>query len=134
MTTDEARREAVRLLTEKADEALGAAQQVAAASSAAAVNRAYYACFYAASAVLIAEGHKFVKHAGVQDALHQHLVRPGRIPKELGKAYNELMVSRHQADYETVVVWTPQDAQKAIERAQEIIGALRALLPTRNNG
>lgn len=129
MTTDEARREAVRLLMEKADEALRAAGQVKGVSPAATINRAYYSCFYAVSAVLIAEGRKFVKHAGVQNALHQHLVLPGRIPKELARAYDELVVLRHQADYEAIVTWTPENAQRAIETAERIVAALRILLP-----
>ena len=32
-----------------------------------AINRAYYAAFYAASAVLLSQGRHFVKHAGVHD-------------------------------------------------------------------
>src|SRR5947208_2156058 len=44
-----------------------------------AVNRAYYACFYAASAVLLQEGCKFVKHSGVRSAVHQDLVKTGRL-------------------------------------------------------
>ena len=39
-----------------------------------AVNRAYYACFYAASAVLPRMGKKFVKHSGLRAAVHQDLV------------------------------------------------------------
>lgn len=131
MTTDEARHEAVRLLMEKADEAIRAAREVKETSPSAAINRAYYECFYAASAVLIAEGRKFVKHAGVQVALHKHLVHPGRLPKELGRAYDELTVSRHQADYEPVMAWTPENAKTAIEKAEKIVTELRTLLPPR---
>ena len=42
-----------------------------------AINRAYYAAFYAASAVLLSQGRHFVKHAGVQNALHRDLVHTG---------------------------------------------------------
>jgi len=129
MTTDEARREAVRLFMDKSDEAFQAARQVLTASLAAAVNRAYYACFYAASAVLIAESRKFVKHAGLQAAVHKHLVHPGRLSKDLGKAYDRLALARYQADYEAEVTWTLQKAADAIEAAERIVAALRALLP-----
>ncbi len=114
---------------QKTDEALQAARQVLSASPAAAVNRAYYACFYAASAVLIGEGRKFVKHAGLQAAVHKHLVHPGRLSKDLGKAYDRLALARYQADYEAEVIWTPQKAADAIEAAERIVAALRALLP-----
>ncbi len=38
-----------------------------------AVNRAYYACFYAASAVMLQQGKQFVKHAGLRSAIHRDL-------------------------------------------------------------
>jgi len=44
-----------------------------------AVNRAYYACFYAASAVLLLQGEKFVKHSGVRAALHKKLIKTGML-------------------------------------------------------
>jgi len=37
-----------------------------------AVNRAYYACFYAASAILLQEGVRFKKHSGVRAAVHKY--------------------------------------------------------------
>lgn len=129
MTVDEAKREAVRLLMEKADDALRAAQRERELSPPTAVNRAYYAYFYAASAVLIAEGRKFVKHAGTRNAVHEFLVHKGRLPAEIGKQYDKLMTTRHEADYETTILWTPDDARKAVATAEQIVTALRILLP-----
>lgn len=129
MTTDEAKREAARLWMEKSDEALSTARQVLTVSPATAVSRAYYACFYAASAILILEDRKFVKHTGVRNAVHKYLVHPGRLAKELGGAYGELMTYRHQADYEATATWTLAQAQKAIDSAVRIVAALRALPP-----
>lgn len=128
MTTSEAKREAVRLLMEKADDALRAARLVQSESPATAVNRAYYACFYAASAVLITEGRHFVKHTGVRSALHQHLVKTGRVSPEIGKIYDSLTISRQKADYESTAIWTPSQAAKAIESAERVVAALRGLL------
>lgn len=129
MTTDEARQEAVRLLMEKADDAFRAAQRERELSPSTAVNRAYYACFYAASAVLIAEGRKFVKHAGTRNAVHEFLVHKGKLAAELGKQYDNLMTARHEADYEAAISWTPENARKAVEMAERIVTALRILLP-----
>ena len=132
MTREEAKREAARLWLEKADDALLAAKRERELSPASALNRAYYACFFAASAVLITEGHHFVKHAGVRSAVHKYLIHEGRLPKELGPAYDHLMRVRQQADYEAIVSWTPQQAAEAIEVADRILTALRGLLPTRS--
>ena len=134
MTRGEAKREATRLWMEKAADALATAQETMTTHPAASVNRAYYACFYAATAVLLTEGRQFVKHAGVRGALHKYLIHQGRLPKELGDAYDNLMKMRQAADYEAIVSWTPQQATEAIEVAERIVTALRALLPTGNNG
>ncbi len=114
---------------EKADDALRAAGREQQLSPAASVNRAYYACFYAATAVLVMEGRKFVKHAAVRGAIHKHLIRQGRLPRELGEAYGNLMKARHEADYEALISWTPQQAADAIDAAERIVAALRSLLP-----
>jgi uncharacterized protein (UPF0332 family) len=128
MTTEEAKREAARLWLEKSDQALEAARYVLPVSPAAAVSQSYYACFYAASAVLILEDRRFVKHAGVRDAVFKHLVHTGRLEKKLGDAYRDLMQYRHQADYETGGQWTQDRAQKAIESAERVTAALKGLI------
>ncbi len=42
-----------------------------------AINRAYYALFYAVSALLLEEGRRFSKHSGVRAAFNRDLVKPG---------------------------------------------------------
>jgi uncharacterized protein (UPF0332 family) len=65
---------------EKAQESLAAAQdEMTACRLSFAVNRIYYACFYAASAVLLQQGLQFKKHSGVKASLHKHLVKGGLI-------------------------------------------------------
>lgn len=129
MTSEEARLEAARAWIQKADEALRAARKDLDVSPASTINRAYYACFYAASAILITEGRHFVKHAGVRSALHKHLIRPGRFPTELGDAYDNLMKTRQKADYEVGTAWSVEQAQEAIDVADRIVTAIRILLP-----
>jgi len=129
MTTDEFRRESIRLFMEKADEALRAAHQIRETSPSTAVSRSYYACFYAASAVLLVEGRKFVKHATLRGALHKLLVRTGRFSKGLAAEYGKLLVARHQADYEATIQWSPSDVDQAIRAAETVVAALRELLP-----
>ena len=54
MSEDEARRAVIQHLMDKADKALAAARREHTAGDLdLAVNRVYYACFYAASAVLL---------------------------------------------------------------------------------
>lgn len=48
-----------------------------------AVNRAYYAIFYAANALLVTKGLERSKHSGVIAAFRQHFVKTGLIEPEL---------------------------------------------------
>jgi uncharacterized protein len=114
---------------EKCLDSLETAKRESDLNPAASIARSYYACFYAASAVLILQGRKFVKHAGVESALNRYLVREGLISKDLGNLYRKLMESRNQADYEAMISWTPSDAHTRINHAESIIDALKKLIP-----
>jgi hypothetical protein len=50
-----------------------------------AVNRLYYACFYAVSALLLTEGYSSPKHSGVRALFDQHWIVPGRLTKDMGR-------------------------------------------------
>ena len=41
------------------------------------VNRLYYACFYAVSALLLTTGLTATSHSGLRTLFHQHVIRPG---------------------------------------------------------
>ena len=45
-------------------------------------SRAYYAAFYAATALLLCEEMEFSKHSGVIANIHRHFVKPGKLKKE----------------------------------------------------
>ena len=67
MTDQEKLREIIKYWFEKAQESLDAAQDEMAANRLSfAVNRIYYACFYAVSAVLLKKNLEFKKHSGVK--------------------------------------------------------------------
>ena len=53
------------------------------------VNRMYYACFYAVSALLINDEIKAQTHAGVRQMFGLHFVKTGKIEIELGKFYTD---------------------------------------------
>ena len=53
-------------------------------------SRAYYAAFYAASALLLSEGLDTSKHSGVIALIHQHFVKSGKLNKEQGRNLNWL--------------------------------------------
>ncbi len=63
------------------------------------VNRLYYACFYAVSALLIQEGLSSSKHAGIRSLFNRHCVKAGKVSKEKAKIFNDLFERRQEGDY-----------------------------------
>lgn len=66
----------------------------------AAVNRLYYACFYAASGLLVSKGINADTHNGVKAMLSYHFVRPGLLSIEHGATFSNLFDKRHSGDYD----------------------------------
>jgi uncharacterized protein (UPF0332 family) len=58
------------------------------------VNRLYYACFYAVSALLIQNGLSSSKHTGIRSFFNQHYVKTGKVTKEMAQIYNDLFERR----------------------------------------
>ena len=72
-------------------------------------SRAYYAAFYATSALLLNEGLDTSKHSGVIALIHQHFVKNGKLNKEQGKNLNWLFELRSVGDYGVSLHVTQQD-------------------------
>ena len=93
-----------------------------------AASRAYYSAFYAATAALLAEGLESGKHSGVIALVHQRLVKTGKMDKEQGKDLNWLFELRDVGDYGVTVHVSQQDAQRAIEVAENFLRVIKSLL------
>jgi uncharacterized protein (UPF0332 family) len=63
-----------------------------------AASRAYYAAFYAASALLLFARQTFSSHRGVLTLIHQDYVRTGRLPLEAGRIISNLSDLRNVGD------------------------------------
>jgi uncharacterized protein (UPF0332 family) len=114
---------------EKAQESVAAAQdEMTAGRLSFAVNRIYYACFYAASAVLLQQGFQFKKHSGVKASLHKNLVKSGLISLEQGELYDELFEARQRGDYIELVTFDRHVVGEWLNRAKEFINTLTTLV------
>ncbi len=133
MNREELTSEVIRYWMGKASEALDSARsEQEAGRRSFAVNRAYYACFYIASAVLFAEGQKFSKHSGVRAALHRSLVKTGKLDLTQGRFYNLVFQSRQRGDYQELVEFTDEETEEIISKAAEFVEVMRNLLETRD--
>lgn len=63
-----------------------------------AINRMYYACYYAVSALLVKNKVEVSSHAGVRLQFGQLYVKPGIIDRDLGKHFTELFEKRNRGD------------------------------------
>ncbi|MDP1808801.1 MAG: HEPN domain-containing protein [Actinomycetota bacterium] len=112
---DDVKKAVILYWFEKSQEALSAADDdFKAGRYSFAINRTYYACFYALSAVLIADDVRFVKHSGVRGALHRMFVKPGKISPDLGRFYDRLFENRQRADYQELVVFEREQTEEAL--------------------
>jgi uncharacterized protein len=123
------RREIVELW-QRAQEALRATGTLLAAGFPDfAAARAYYAAFYAASALLLAEGKTFRSHRGAVALLHRDYVRTGRLSLDIGRILSMLSDLRSVGDYGGASHVSPTEANAALLAAQQFVEAVRALLP-----
>jgi uncharacterized protein (UPF0332 family) len=93
-----------------------------------AASRAYYSAFYAATAVLLAQGLEFGKHSGVIAAVHQHLIKTGKLDKQRGKELNWLYEMRNIGDYGVDAHVPREDAQRAIQIAEDFVSVIKSFL------
>jgi uncharacterized protein (UPF0332 family) len=83
-----------------------------------AVNRAYYAVFYAANALLATRHMERSKHSGVIAAFREHFVKTGLIEPEYSDWYGETLDARQRGDYTLDLVLDEARAQELIEQAE----------------
>jgi len=93
-----------------------------------AASRAYYAAFYAASALLLKENVNTSKHSGVIALIHQLFVKAGKLDKEQGKNLNWLFELRGIGDYGVSEHVSSGEAHIAIKVAAEFLVAVVGIL------
>ena len=93
-----------------------------------AMNRMYYACFYAASALLVNAGIEVKTHSGVRQMLGMHFVRTGKLPIPLSKFYTDLFDNRQTGDYEDFIYFDEETTSQLYPQAVEFVEAIEKLL------
>ena len=95
---------------------------------ASAVNRAYYAVFFAANALLATKGLTRNKHSGVLAAFRQYFVKSGQIEVEFSHVYERVMNDRHTGDYAVTESIDPEQAQTDFDDARRFVGRVESYL------
>ncbi|MCA1670627.1 MAG: HEPN domain-containing protein [Thermomicrobia bacterium] len=114
---------------ERARQSLADAEMLAQAGSwNSCVNRLYYACFYATSALIERDGATVKKHTGVRSFLNQCYVRTARIEQGLGDFYNGLFDTRLDGDYEDLIAFEDEKVRPLIVEARRFVASIESLL------
>ena len=95
------------------------------------VNRLYYSCFYAVTALLAQNDFASSKHTGIRSIFNLNFVKTGKISKEIAEIYNDLFDRRQEGDYADYVVFTEDQVLPRIEKTADFINEIRSLLQIR---
>lgn len=113
----------------RALQALRTAQSLVSLDADAAASRAYYAVFYAVSALFALAGKIFTRHGAVEAAVHRDLIRAGRWSGERGQDDSFLRRPRATGDYGGSVHGSTAEAVAAFEAARHMLQTVRSTNP-----
>ena len=87
----------------------------------AAVNRLYYSCYYAVSALLLKNEIKSQTHSGTRQMLGLHFIQTEKLNRNLGKFYSDLFEKRQTGDYDDFIEYDKETLNYLIPLANELI-------------
>jgi len=93
-----------------------------------AVNRAYYAIYHLATAVLLTQDIERSKHSGVQSAFGQYLIKPGLIEPEYGRILTGARKAREASDYADRIELDEETAQRIVADADRFVARMEEYL------
>ena len=119
---EHSKNELIKYRIERAEQTLEESKLLASSSFYnASINRLYYACYYAASALLLKNNIQANTHSGVKMMLGLHFISKGILSKELGKTFNTLFEKRHSNDYDDFVYCDQDTFNELYPQAQSFV-------------
>lgn len=112
----------IKLWLEKASDALASAKLESAEGHLCfAVNRLYYACFYAVTALLLASGKQFARHSAVISEFNRTFVKTGKVDVAWSRLYQKLFDDRQESDYIPTAKFEPDVIAQRIAQAESFV-------------
>lgn len=93
-----------------------------------AINRMYYACFYAVSALLVKNRIDVSSHAGVRQKFGEHFVKSGKIDRDLARHFTELSEKRQKGDYNDFYDYDEETVRRLYPVSQVFIKYIERIL------
>jgi uncharacterized protein (UPF0332 family) len=94
----------------------------------ASVNRMYYGCYYAVSALLISKGIKARTHAGVRQMLGLHFVKTSLLSTKNNAFFSDLFAKRHSGDYDDYIYFDEEITKSLYPQAIDFIENIKQLI------
>ncbi|MCD8387039.1 MAG: HEPN domain-containing protein [Bacteroidales bacterium] len=92
------------------------------------VNRLYYACFYAASALFVSRGILIKGHRSVAPMLALHFVKTGELNNQWLKHYSNLLRNRMTGDYDEFAEFERDKVSQMFEDSEGFIVTISSLI------
>ena len=126
---DEHTKAIINVRLEKAKEDIATAHDlIALGRLRGAVNRAYYAIYHLATAVLLTQDIERSKHSGVQSAFGQYLIKPGLIEPEYGRILTSARKAREISDYADQLELDEEAARRIVADADRFVARMEEYL------
>ena len=93
-----------------------------------AINRAYYAVFYIAEALLNEKDLRFKKHGSVHGSFSQHFVKTGIFDAKYHKLLTKSFGQRMLGDYDEVTRFTSDEVMLILEQARDFLDTAKEYL------
>lgn len=97
-----------------------------------AINRLYYACFYAVTALLVSQSIEAKSHSGVKTQFLLHYIKTGKIPLSYSKLYADLFDWRQKGDYGDFFDFQRQDVEPLVEPTRKFLQIVRTEINNKN--
>jgi uncharacterized protein (UPF0332 family) len=94
----------------------------------ASVNRVYYACFYAVSALLLNKGVDSSTHKGLRQMFGLHFIQTGVVSKEYGKFFSDLFDRRQTGDYDDFITFDKETALNLFSTGKDFVKEIAILI------
>ncbi len=92
------------------------------------INRLYYSCFYAISALLFKHGINARSHSGIKHQFGLHFIKSGLIDKSVSKIYIDLFDYRQAGDYADFVDFDEEKSLPLIPQVENLILKIEELI------
>ena len=98
-----------------------------------AANRAYYAIFHAARAVLILDGQDYRRHAGVISFFRKDFIKTGILDESLSEILKNAFELRTESDYSDFFIISKSEIEQQIKDAAFFVSEIEKYVGRRIN-